>query len=172
MTSSEFRLYPEEARWWSFSDYRHVLTITRRLRPYSVLEFGPGSSTLALIEGGAQHIDSCEDNDDWFAVYKERLADAFPVVELVPYTWADPLTIPAIDHHRYDMALIDGPFGTLNRPVVIEYCLARCKAVLVCLETYHSKGLRAAAIMAAERHCKNIQITETGPLSGSFALLI
>lgn len=168
----EFALYPEERRWWSFNDYRHVLETTRRLQPKTVLEFGPGSSTLALIEGGAKAIDCCEDNPDWEKVYRERLVGRFrELVSIVPYVWSDPLSIPAIDSRTYDMALIDGPLGTDRRGVVLDYCLDRCIAVLMCCETWKTRGLRAQIIQTAERRSKQIELVETGPLAGSFALL-
>lgn len=169
-----FALYPEEQHWWSFNDYGAVLDVTARLKPKRVVEFGPGSSTLALIEGGAKHIDTCEDAADWFEVYEERLAKRFPaIVHIHRYTVADPLSIPALDHQKYDLALIDGPLGTLARPAVIAWCLARCKAVLVPTEDLKpaDAGLRPAITRLAEEFGRSIEWMETGPLSGGFALM-
>lgn len=177
---SGFRLYPEEARWWSFQDYQAVLDVARRLRPGRVLEFGPGSSTLALIEGGAAEIDTCEDNPDWAQVYEERLARRFPepgwpaVVRLHRYEWPDaaPLSIPAVDGGLFDLALIDGPLGTERRPDVLRYCLQRCVYVLMPTEEHKTRawlwplieGIAREAGVPAERW-------DTGPLSGAFALV-
>src|SRR3954468_3676950 len=98
-----FALYPEELRWWSFNDYGAVLQVMQRLGPRRVLEFGPGSSTLALIEGGATHIDSCEDDPVWFNTYTVRLQKKCPrIVTLRPYTWSDPVTVPGVDDKVYD----------------------------------------------------------------------
>lgn len=165
-----FAFYPEEAAWWSFADYGAVLSVVRRIQPATVLEFGPGSSTLALVEGGAAEIDTCEDAPDWAAVYRERLQGRFPsVVRLVEYTWSDPLSIPACDGRRYDMALIDGPYTTPKRPPAIAYALARCKYVMVCNEDYKARGLRAdVRALAGDRR---IEIIESGPLAGSFSLV-
>lgn len=168
--SSEFELYPEERHWWTFNDYRAVLATMRDLKPTRVLEFGPGSSTLALIEGGATHIDCCEDNPDWAEVYEERLQAKYPAVTLHRYSWADPLSIPAIDEQAYDLALIDGPLGTDRRPAVVEYCLDRCRAVLVPTEDGNPSFRPALKAIAAVRGL-DIVIRETGPLSGGFALL-
>lgn len=173
-----FRLYPVEARWWSFQDFGHVLDIMQRLQPKRVLEFGPGSSTLALIEGGADHVDCCEDDPKWFAVYRERLGDRYPqIVTMVPYHWADPVVIPALDGKRYDLGLVDGPLGTPNRPAAIEYCLQRCESVLAPCEDWSASGCRWDAplpkvcVDLALKYGRSIEITETGPLSGSFALI-
>ncbi len=174
MKQPPFKLYPEEKHWWSFQDYSAVLTIMERLHPARVLEFGPGNSTLALIEGGAAHIDCCEDNPIWFNTYKERIADAYPaIVRFVPYEWSDPVSIPAIDAERYDLALIDGPHGTLNRPAVIAYCLQRCAAVLVPTEeiAYGKGALRPHIQRLGDAFGFDIEWMETGPLSGGFALL-
>lgn len=114
-----FALYPEERHWWSMADYGAVLDVMQRLKPERVVEFGPGSSTLSLIEGGAASIDTCEDQTDWFNTYQERIARQFPTkdfpttVTMHRYTWADPLVIPALEAKRFDLALVDGPLGTL-----------------------------------------------------------
>lgn len=165
-----FRLYPKELHWWSFADYGAVLSVMRRLQPASVLEFGPGSSTLALIEGGARSIDCCEDNPDWLNVYQERLAQRYDGVRMLPYTWSDPLVVPGAAL-AYDMALIDGPHGTERRPTVLRYALARCTHVLMCCEDSKGRGLRAPIMLIAEQAGRPVEIMETGPLSGSFALI-
>lgn len=168
-----FALYPVEQHWWSFSDYRAVRDTVARLQATRVLEFGPGSSTLALMEGGATRIDTCEDAPDWAEVYEGRLQAKYrEVVRLHRYTWADPLTIPGIDEQTYDLALVDGPLGTGRRPVVVEYCMARCAAVLVPTEdSKGAAGLRPFLREAAARRGWSIAFEETGPLSGGFALL-
>lgn len=170
---SPFRLYPDEQSWWSFADYQAVLDVMARLRPDTVLEFGPGSSTLALIEGGATRIDTCEDDRIWYDVYEPRLARRFPaIVRLHRYVWSDPLRIPALDDQRYDLALIDGPFNTPRRPAVLEYALARCAAVLMPTEEYKTAPMLRPLITAiAANTGRSLEIVETGPLSGAFALI-
>lgn len=168
---SEFTLYQEERHWWSFNDHRAVMDTMRQLQPKRVLEFGPGSSTLALIEGGAARVDTCEDNPDWAQVYEERLQGKFPdVVRLHRFTMTDPLSIPAIDGQVYDLALIDGPLGTDSRQAVVRYCLDRCAVVLVPTEDGNPAFRPFLVALAAERGW-DIAIRETGPLSGGFALL-
>lgn len=167
-----FRLYPEERHWWSFNDYGAVLGVVRRIQAARVLEFGPGSSTLALIEGGVAHVDACEDNPDWSGVYRERLERRFPkVVTLHDYVWSDPVSVPAVDGQRYDLALIDGP-NIDQRPAVIDYALARCDYVLFPTEDHWTApSLRALAPEIAARHGRKLEIMDTGPLSGGFALI-
>lgn len=171
-TPRRFKLFPQEAHWWSANDYGHVVDTTQAIGAKTVLEFGPGSSTLSLIEGGALSIDACEDNEHWAKVHEERIAKRFPsIVRIVPYVWNDPLTIKAIEGRSYDMALIDGPHGTPARPAVLRYCLTRCKSVLMCCEDYYGRGLREEARVIAMRYGRSFTVTETGPLAGSFALI-
>lgn len=171
---SEFKLYPEPRHWWSLLDYGAVLAVVERLKPATVLEFGPGNSTLALIEGGAGHIDGAEDDPKWRAIYQARIADVYPDrVELFGYTMADPVSIPAIDGRRYDLALIDGPRNTELRPLVIEYCIARCARVLIPLEEAAGipAHLRPIVLAIAQTHNCAVELIESGPLAGTFALL-
>lgn len=175
MKQPPFHLYPVERHWWSFQDYGAVLEVMGRLQPKRVLEFGPGSSTLALIEGGATTIDTCEDNPIWSRTYRVRLEGAYPdIVMLHSYRQADPLTIPDVDAQRYDMALIDGPYGSEQRPPVIEYALQRCAAVLVPTEDHgrvYKSILRPVIVRLAEQYRRTVEFMETGPLSGGFALI-
>lgn len=169
---TDFRLYPFECRWWSFNDYGAVLDTMRAIgNPQRILEFGPGSSTLALIEGGATHVDTCEDDMNWARVYRERLQSVYPqLVNICDYVWSPYLVVPGIAGKRYDMALIDGPRETALRPVVVEYCIARCTHVLVPLECNEGSRFMREAVhrLAGDR---SITITDTGPLAGAFALI-
>jgi len=169
-----FQLYPEERHFWSFNDYGAVLDVMELRLPKRILEFGPGSSTLALIEGGAETIDACEDDPHYFATYQRRLAAAYPsIVSMQAYRWSDPLRVPQLDGRWYDLALIDGPRETPNRAAAIEYCLQRCAAVLIPLEEHPGhQYLRPVAVELAKRHGRSVEIIEdTGPLAGAFALL-
>lgn len=170
-----FKLYPEERHWWSMADYGAVLDVMQRLQPRRVLEFGPGSSTLALIEGGATFIDSCEDAPDWLETYRERLQAVYPdIVRIVPYTWSDPLAIPSLGGLRYDMALIDGPYTSERRPPVLAFALDRCDTVLIPTEDdgrKHKSYLRPIIRKMAKARGRSVEFMETGPLSGGFALI-
>jgi hypothetical protein len=175
MNNPPFKLYPEEQHWWSFNDYAAVLDVMDDLKPKTVLEFGPGSSTLALIEGGAQHIDSCEDQGDWFDVYSTRLEQKYPQhVKLHLYQWSNPISVNKdVDRKFYDMALIDGPHGPAARIPVIEYCITHARAVLVPLEeiSYGRGPLRDPITLLAHQYALDVEEMRTGPLSGSFILL-
>jgi len=171
---SGFALYPVAKHWWSLTDYGAVLDTVRRLGAKRVIEFGPGSSTLALVEGGAEQVDTCEDDRKWYDVHRSRVGRQFaPVVSVHLYTWGDPLTIPALEGRRYDMAMIDGPHDTPRRPVVIEYCMARAAAVLIPTEDYKvsSPPLRPHIARIAAAHGATVEVWDTGPTSGSFALI-
>lgn len=159
------------AHWFSVSDYQAVLDVCRRLNAKRVLEFGPGSSTLALIEGGAERIDTLEDDPEWIRPAIDLLRDHRHVVTLIGYRWSDPLDIlsPA---DRYDLCFIDGPRETARRPACVEFALQRCAAVLVALESNEGSTLmRDACLRLAELRDRSIEIWETGPVAGSFALL-
>lgn len=167
-----FARYPVEQAWWSFNDYQAVLDVMARLRPARVLEFGPGSSTLALIEGGAARIDACEDDP----VYADRLLKNVPdaIVHLHAYTWRNPLSIPALDEKVFDLALIDGPRTTTRRPTVIRYAMARCAAVLVPTEDFEHADrsfFRPILRQLAEEFGWSLEIAETGRIAGGFGLL-
>lgn len=170
-----YALYPEARHWWSLRDYGAVLGVMRELQPKTVLEFGPGSSTLALLEGGATHIDTCEDHPDWAKTYRERLVAKRPdIVTLHDYTWSDPLRVPSLAERRYDLAFIDGPYTSEKRPPVIAFCLQRCAAVLVPTEDdgrKHKSYLRPYIEQLAAAAGYGVEYFETGPLSGGFALL-
>ena len=165
----------EDAHWFSLLDYGHVVDVMQALRPKRVLEFGPGPSTMALVEGGAASIDTCEDSDDWAGVWEERLVKRFPaVVRLHRYYWAPntPLSIPAVDGQRFDLAFIDGPHGTERRPEVLTYALTRCSHVLIPTEEYKTRAwLRPIIAEIAEKAGRPVEFTTTGPLSGAFALV-
>lgn len=166
-----FALYPEAQHWWSFTDYGAVVDVVQHLGARRVLEFGPGSSTLALIEGGATSIDTLEDDPHWAGVHEARLAARYPaIVRVHRYVWRDPLTIAPIDAARYDLALIDGPRGTDRRPAVVQYCLDRCAAVLLPTED-GNPTLRPVLQMLAAARGLQLEIRETGPLAGAFALI-
>jgi hypothetical protein len=175
-----FALFPEAAHFWSLEDYGAVLGVMDALRPKRVIEFGPGSSTLALAEGGAAEIDTYEDSAEWEDVYRERLTPAVMALSTMKrfrmrrYVWTDPLQLPRGEWPRdiYDLALIDGPFGTQRRPAVVEWCLQTSVAVLVPTEenAYGRSAMVPALEQLAAKYERTLTITHTGPLSGAFAL--
>lgn len=172
MTAGPFRLYPVEQHWCSFNDYGVVLSTVQRLGARRILEFGPGWSTLALIEGGADWIDACEDDPHYFARYVRLIEDRFPAkVAMRGYTYRLPLYVPYVDG-RYDLAVIDGPRDTDKRPAVVEYALECADAVLVPLEEGENDGgILRDFIATRPRDCSVEWIEDAGPLAGAWALL-
>jgi hypothetical protein len=167
---SQFKLYPEEKHWWSFLDYKAVLDLVQEHQAQRVLEFGPGSSTLSLIEGGAVHVDTCEDDPDWADVYDQRLVALFPeLVHLHRYTWsATRLTIPALKDSRYDLALIDGPRESTRRTSALNFALDRCP-VVVLADMSPPLWKRVEALVTKGKY--TVERRETGPLAGTFTIL-
>lgn len=171
MTSGPFRLYPVEQHWCSFADYGAILSTVRRIGAKSVLEFGPGSSTLALIEGGATRVDACEDDPHWAAVARERIVARFPEVVRVHLFDLDDLLIPSVNGRRYDLALIDGPKRTASRPAWIEYAASLARHVLVPLELDDGGTLAGFVASLANALGRPYERTETGPLAGAYGLI-
>lgn len=176
-----FKLQAQDEHWWSLNDYGAVVDAMARMVAAGrsvdrVLEFGPGYSTRSLIEGGARHIDSCEDRPEWAAVHERRLAQVFPTEEfpttvaIHPYVWGEPLAVPVVDAQTYDLGFIDGPHGTDRRPTVLAYVMDRCASVLMPTEDRNPR-LKAAIIRITEARGWSIDIRQTGELSGGFALL-
>lgn len=164
------RLYPREQHWWSFADYDGLVAITLRAAPATVLEFGPGSSTLALIEGGAGRVATCEDDRKWIDTHVGQFI-RHPVT-FHHYVWSDPLSVPGLDGERFSMAFIDGPRLTTRRPTVLRYCLERCD-VVVC----PAEGPMPRAFMAVEaeriaaEYGRKLEWVMTGPLTYAMAVI-
>lgn len=156
---------------WGEGDQATVLAVMTKLQPGRVLEFGPGFSTLALLDGGARHIDCCEDTTDWRDVWKERLRAYNDRLRFVDYAWSDPISVPELIGDSYDLALVDAPFDTTIRRPVIEYCLDHSAAVLVPLEVMHGDGLRWLVTELAETRGLQLELIESGPVAGAFGLL-
>lgn len=169
-------LYPAGgAHWWTKADHDVVVSVVRRLGARHVLEFGPGTSTLSLIEGGATLIDACEDDPHWFKVHRERLAVRFPdAIRMRPYRWTALPSIVGCDSTTFDLGLVDGPKETERRPAVIVYAMERCRHVLVPLEEGSGEPprIREAVVRFAGLYLRPVEWIEgTGPLAGAFALI-
>lgn len=108
---SEFRLYKVEQGRFPFIDYREFLGYAKRAR--SALEFGPGVSTLALIEAGVKHIVTCEHDPEWHRRAVEALKP-YPQCQILRYENTAPeANVVALEAHRqFDLAFVDSPCGT------------------------------------------------------------
>ncbi len=68
-------LYPQELPQLQRGEYDIIIAECKRLGAKTALEFGPGSTTLALIEAGLERIITCEYVDKWFDHAKEQFKD-------------------------------------------------------------------------------------------------
>lgn len=161
-------LYPEGAHWCSRADYDVVLNTAKRLNAKRVLEFGPGTTTLALIEAGVEHIDACEDDEHWFGVWSERLAK-YPAVHMHMYQLRHGMTIPGVSGW-YDLAVIDGPKETRRRDVSIFFAMVRATNVIVALEEHDAEPY-LRRVIERNRVNRSVEIIESGPLAGAYALI-
>lgn len=167
-----FSLFPEAQPWCSFADYQMIHDTVRGLGAASVLEFGPGYSTLAIVEGGATAIDICENKVEWLHVYTARLNYPDFVTPFL-YVWRLPLDIPGL-REAYDLAVIDGPQETPLRIDAVRFAMERSKAVLVPTEDYGrelNSYLRPLLFDLAQEHGWDYMVVNTGPVAGGFALL-
>lgn len=108
-----FALYPDERNIFRFAEYGALLEAVRGCD--SVLEFGPGVSTLALIEAGCGRIVTCEYDPVWLGRAKQMFVD-YPQVQVLPYAnrWED--LIPGLAG-GFDIAFVDSPVGEGSRRV-------------------------------------------------------
>lgn len=104
-----FKLYTEETKTLSFEDYATILKECAALGAKTALEFGPGYSTLALIEAGLDRIVSLEHNDEWLDKMAIRFAD-YPQVEVKRYQ-DEPEATADLGDESFDVAFVDSPQG-------------------------------------------------------------
>lgn len=105
-----FRLYSEERAVFTFDDYGSLMEEVGRCGARSVLEFGPGASTLALVEAGCERIVTCEYQDRWLLRAVEMLKP-FPQVSVHRYRNAAEVTVDGLPERQFDLAFVDSPLG-------------------------------------------------------------
>ncbi len=103
-----YRLYPVQQPSLSFVDYGLIMQIATGAS--SVLEFGPGASTLALIEAGVPKIVTLEHDPAWLEIQKDKFKD-HPQVTVAGYTDTVPVAADEIAFQDFDMAFVDSPQG-------------------------------------------------------------
>jgi hypothetical protein len=104
-----FKLYKEQQNTFPFVDYGMLLREVAGAK--SALEFGPGISTLALIEAGVGRIVTLEHDPIWFVKAKEKFKD-YPQVEVRPYK--DEPVVEADVEGEFDIAFVDSPKGFVH----------------------------------------------------------
>jgi len=106
-----FALYRQEKAIFTFDDYGALLEECRRRNANRVLEFGPGISTLALVEAGCGAILTCEYNDRWFNSANE-LFKGQPSVSLLRYRNDSEVSVEGLrPDDQFDLAFVDSPIG-------------------------------------------------------------
>lgn len=98
------------------AEAKRVGVQTNRLVAQSVVEFGPGYSTLSFIEAGVPEIVGLEHNKEWFDASIERFKE-YDNVKIDHY-WNE---VPAarvpdwVKNRQFDLAFVDSPKGNHTR---------------------------------------------------------
>jgi len=112
-----FKLYTEERPTFRFQDYGTLISRVQGDGAKTALEFGPGISTLALIEAGLERVVTLEYDPEWFDKAKERFRE-YPQVEVRRF-WDEPEARAELEpDERFDVAFVDSPKGYKNIPGV------------------------------------------------------
>jgi hypothetical protein len=112
--NNKWGLDQQECEWLSGFCHRNGIV--------NVIEFGPGNSTVAMLNGGAHWIESFEE-DDGRAKQLEAMSDK---VEIIHYQGKQfPITHDVDGLQPYCLAFIDGPCGSTFTP-------SRLNAALFC----------------------------------------
>ena len=109
-----FKLYPRQLSTLPFIDYAFIIEEVKRLGAKTALEFGPGYTTLALIEAGVEKIVSLEDNREWAAKKREEFAP-YPQVTVAHYDNKPQVTADPIAAQEFDLAIVDAPAGFTHK---------------------------------------------------------
>lgn len=167
-SDESFRLYKHERSVFSFDDYGALISEIRRVAAKKVLEFGPGISTLALVEAGCSEITTLEYQARWMAIAKDRLR-FYPKVHLMPYENTAEIKVPTLDEKSFDLIFVDSPIGsdlpTASRIAGQENCsrlntvlwsIARAPIVLLHDAKRPGEGRTLARIVGKVSHIEMI----------------
>lgn len=109
----------------------------------TVLEFGPGATTQAMLDAGVERIVTCEHIDKWLDVARERFANDDRVNVLKYYDDMPCVVEGLADTERFDLGLVDSPKGfnpvrkvhpeapDCSRLNTLVYAVNHCKVVLL-----------------------------------------
>lgn len=104
------RLYPspQQEATFPYEDYHTLMALVEGAK--SVLEFGPGFTTWALIEAGVEKIVSLESNPDWL---REKAIEfrEYPQAQFGLYHDEPVVKADEVADQKFDIALVDAPAG-------------------------------------------------------------
>jgi hypothetical protein len=93
---------------FSAHDNTMLVAEVRRIGAKTALEFGPGASTLALVDAGLEKIVTLEHDPDWLATQADKFKD-LSQVRVARYV-DDPI-VTADENGEFDIAFVDSPQG-------------------------------------------------------------
>jgi hypothetical protein len=130
-----FKLYTEEKLTFPFNDYALLMQQVNDLGAKSCLEFGPGITTLALIEAGVEKIVTLEHDLEWLGEKIEQFKD-YPQVSVGRYH-DEPIVLADVEED-FDMAFVDSPQGFTHampgrKPRVAHPGFKDCSRLNTCL---------------------------------------
>ncbi len=124
-------------------DNERISEEIKRVKAETVLEFGPGDSTQAMLDMGIKRIVTCENINKWFLVAKKRFKNEKRVTILRFYDEM-PCRVDGLgENERFDLGFVDAPkgfnparkihegFSDCSRLNTLLYALQRCKVVLL-----------------------------------------
>jgi hypothetical protein len=113
-----FELFKAEQNVFTFDDYGSLMRAVSGAK--RVFEFGPGASTLAMIEVGVGAIVSAECNREWRVKAEDRLREFIDTgrVEIIGFTNSCPVEFDAPIVGEFDLAFVDSPVGIEARSAI------------------------------------------------------
>lgn len=129
-------LYPN-TKFLSREHYDEIVRLATGCK--TALEFGPGATTLALIEAGCERIHTFDHVEKWADHYRREFA-AYPQVSVgeyvnlprVAFVGGEGLPTPLMG---YDIAIVDGPQGDRTRtPLAGQESCSRLNTLMIAVE--------------------------------------
>ena len=100
----------------------------------TVLEFGPGNSTQAMLDGGVPWIVSYEHEAEYACVAMKIFEAYSDRVQIVKYDAMKMPIVPKPECLKFDFAFIDGPPGRLTIPPRLNaalFCFSRAPIIAI-----------------------------------------
>ena len=125
---------PKNVATLSDEEYMFLAEYVKERGYATCLEFGPGVSTWALLDGGCEVIVTLEYENNWLARAFEVFGSV-PEVEVHGFENVPEIDVPSVNGLRFDMAFVDSPsFLTckhLNRLNTCEFAAKHTDAILL-----------------------------------------